>query len=65
LRRSLLINEGDWWITLFHSPLAIGLAIATVVLTIASSRVRINERMQEISEDAASATEDDKGKDNA
>ena len=65
LRRGLLINEGDWWITLFHGPLAIGLAIATVVLTIASSRVRINERMREISEDVASATEDDKGKDNA
>ena len=63
LRRGLLINEGDWWITLFHSPLAIGLAIATVVLTIASTRVRINERMQEISDDAAGETADEQPKD--
>ena len=53
LRRGLLINEGDWWITLFNSPLAIGLAVATVVLTIAPSRARINERMREISDEAA------------
>ncbi len=48
LRRGLLINEGDWWITLFNSPLAIALAVAAVAMTIIASRVRINERMQEI-----------------
>jgi putative tricarboxylic transport membrane protein len=46
LRRGLLINEGDWISTLFHSPLAIGLAIGVVVLTFISSRLRILERIQ-------------------
>ena len=46
LRRGLLINEGDWISTLFHSPLAIGLATGVVVLTYVSSRLRILERIQ-------------------
>jgi putative tricarboxylic transport membrane protein len=45
LRRGLLINEGDWLSTLFHSPLAIGLALAVVLLTYISSRARIMERV--------------------
>ncbi|MFT5438959.1 MAG: putative tricarboxylic transport membrane protein [Alphaproteobacteria bacterium] len=52
LRRGLLINEGDWITTLFHSPLAIGLALGVVVLTYASSRLRIMERMNAIRDDA-------------
>ena len=48
LRRGLLINEGDWMAALFNSPLAVGLAIAVVVLTYVSSRMRMTERMQEI-----------------
>jgi putative tricarboxylic transport membrane protein len=51
LRRGLLINEGDWITTLFHSPLAIGLALGVVVLTYASSRMRIMERMNAIRDD--------------
>jgi putative tricarboxylic transport membrane protein len=50
LRRGLLINEGDWLYTLFHSPLAIGLAVASVVLTYVSSRMRVSERMADIAE---------------
>jgi len=52
LRRGLLINEGDWATTLLNSPLAIGLAIGVAALTYLSSRMRIAERMAEISEDA-------------
>ncbi len=48
LRRGLLINDGDWLAALFNSPLAIGLAIAVVILTWISSRVRMSERMQDI-----------------
>jgi putative tricarboxylic transport membrane protein len=49
LRRGLLINEGDWLSTLFHSPLAIGIAVAVVLLTYISTRIRILERMHEMS----------------
>jgi len=51
LRRGLLINEGDWITTLFHSPLAIGLALGVVVLTYLSSRVRIMERLNQMRDD--------------
>ncbi|MDA0662852.1 MAG: hypothetical protein O3B08_08460 [Proteobacteria bacterium] len=36
--------------SLFNSPLAIGLAIAVVILTWISSRVRMSERMQDIAD---------------
>ncbi len=52
LRRGLLINEGDWLAALFHSPLAIGLAVGVIVLTWLSSRVRIMERMQRMTGEA-------------
>lgn len=52
LRRGLLINEGDWLAALFSSPLAIGLAIAVVILTYISSRLRILERIQQQARDA-------------
>lgn len=55
LRRGLLINEGDWFATLLNSPLAIGLALGVVVLTYISSRIRIAERMMEISDEQAEA----------
>jgi len=51
LRRGLLINEGDWISTLFHSPLAIGLAIGVIVLTYISARIRILERLNRIGDD--------------
>ena len=51
LRRGLLINEGDWAATLFNSPLAIGLAIGVLALTYISSRMRVAERMMEISKE--------------
>ncbi len=53
LRRGLLINEGDWFQTLLNSPLAVGLALAVVLLTFISSRIRIAERMAELSEEEA------------
>ena len=52
LRRGLLINEGDWIATLFHSPLAIGLAIGVVALTYLSTRMRIMERVAQSADDA-------------
>ena len=52
LRRGLLINEGDWLAALFSSPLAIGLAIAVVILTYISSRLRILERIQQQAREA-------------
>jgi putative tricarboxylic transport membrane protein len=51
LRRGLLINEGDWISTLFHSPLAIGLAAGVVLLTWLSSRIRILERVNRMREE--------------
>jgi TctA family transporter len=36
--------------SLFNSPLAIGLAIAVVILTWISSRVRMSERMQDVAD---------------
>lgn len=58
LRRGLLINEGDWIATLLNSPLAIGLAIGVVVLTYISSRIRIAERMMEMSEEQEKEPDD-------
>jgi len=51
LRRGLLINEGDWVTTLFHSPLAIGLALGVVLLTYFSARLRILERVNRMRDD--------------
>jgi putative tricarboxylic transport membrane protein len=48
IRRGLLIQEGDWSAALFNSPLAIGLAIAVVFFTYLSTRLRMAERMEEI-----------------
>jgi putative tricarboxylic transport membrane protein len=59
LRRGLLINEGDWFATLMNSPLAIGLAIGVVLLTYISSRIRISERMMEMSEEQMAEDEKD------
>jgi putative tricarboxylic transport membrane protein len=59
LRRGLLINEGDWFATLMNSPLAIGLAIGVVLLTYISSRLRISERMIEMSEEQMAEDEKD------
>lgn len=55
IRRGLLINEGDWLAALFNSPLAIGLAIAVVVLTYLSTRLRMAERMKKISDEGEAA----------
>ncbi len=52
LHRGVLINEGDWLTTLFHGPLAIGLAVGVVVPSYLSTRVRIIERMREVSGEA-------------
>ena len=45
LRKALLINQGRWLDALFHSPLAIGLCIAVVVLTLLAARIGIGERI--------------------
>ena len=52
IRRSLLINEGDWMAALFTSPLAIGLAVAVVFLTYLSTRVQLQvaKRMRDITD---------------
>ena len=62
IRRGLLINEGSWMDALFSSPLAIGLAIAVVLLTWLSTKARISERMQVVDEDEAEGTEFEKKK---
>ncbi|MBT4703271.1 MAG: hypothetical protein HOB79_19530 [Rhodospirillaceae bacterium] len=51
IRRSLLIQEGDWMAALFNSPLAIGLALAVVFFTYLSTRLRMSERMQDIADE--------------
>ena len=65
LRRGLLINEGDWLATLLNSPLAIGLAIAVVLLTYISTRMRISERMTEIADEAEAAEAEAKSNTNS
>jgi putative tricarboxylic transport membrane protein len=50
LRRALLINRGDWGSALFGSPLAIGLAAVTILLTIIFARSHLNRRIREIGE---------------
>jgi len=52
LRRSLLINEGDWIAAPFNSPLAIGLVVAVVFFTYLSTRLRVAERMRDIADKA-------------
>jgi putative tricarboxylic transport membrane protein len=47
LRRALLINQGDWFLALFKSPLAISLFVAGVVLTYLSIRLQVMERISE------------------
>ncbi len=51
IRRGLLINEGDWLSTFLGSPLSIGLAISVVLLTYLSTRLRMAERMKEVSDE--------------
>ena len=46
LRRALLINRGDWSAALFDSPLAIGLAVATVVLVFLLARTQLSSRIK-------------------
>ena len=41
LRKALLINRGDWLLTLFHSPLAIALFIFCVVVVAIMIRVHV------------------------
>lgn len=48
VRRALLINQGDWFAALFHSPLAIGLFVSVVVLSYCAIRLRLGERLTEI-----------------
>jgi putative tricarboxylic transport membrane protein len=45
LRRALLINRGDWFQTLFHSPLAIALCISCVVLSFLAIRLEVSKRL--------------------
>ena len=48
LRRALLINRGDWGSALFDSPLAIGLAAATVLLVLLLARTQLSRRMKSL-----------------
>ena len=52
LRRALLINRGQWGEALFDSKLAIGLAIATVVLVVLLARSHITQRFKAAPADA-------------
>mgnify|MGYP003146667639 FL=1 len=51
LRRALLINRGDWGNALFDSNLAIGLAVATVVLVVFLARSQMSSRIKSLSSD--------------
>ena len=46
LRKAFLIGGGDWFETLFNSPLSIGLFVLCVVSIYAAARLRINERVK-------------------
>lgn len=48
LRRALLITHGDWMSALFSSPLAVGLAVATVVLSTFFAVSHVNRRVKEL-----------------
>lgn len=50
LRRALLIGHGQWFIALFASPLAIGLCVSAVVLTVVSVRLQLSERFTRVGE---------------
>jgi len=45
MRRALLIGRGQWISALFNSPLAIGLVLATIVLTVISIKLKASEKM--------------------
>jgi len=45
LRRGLIIHRGDWFDTLFHSNLAIGLAIAALALTVLCAKFNVMEKI--------------------
>ena len=50
IRKALLINQGDWMAAFFHSPLAIGLCTATIVLTFIAVRLGVGERINVMAE---------------
>jgi putative tricarboxylic transport membrane protein len=55
LRRALIIQHGSWFDALFHSNLAIGLAVAAVILTAMCVRFNVMERIADASEREAKA----------
>ena len=57
LRRALLINQGDWFAALFHSPLAIGLFVSVLALSYLAIRLRVGERLTEMSGSQAEGME--------
>jgi TctA family transporter len=50
LRRGLIINRGDWFDTLFHSNLAISLAIAALILTALCVKFNVMEKITDAGE---------------
>jgi putative tricarboxylic transport membrane protein len=46
LRRALIISRGEWIQALFGSPLSIGLALATVVLTFLCIKLKASEKIR-------------------
>ena len=50
IRKALLISGGDWLVAFFHSPLAIGLFSAVIILTLITMRLRVGERLNELAE---------------
>ena len=50
IRKALLINQGYWMAAFFHSPLAIGLCTATIVLTFIAVRLGVGERINVMAE---------------
>ena len=56
LRKAFLIGGGNWFETLFNSPLSIGLAIACMISIYGAARLRINEKVKKA---AIAATENE------
>ncbi len=55
IRRALLIQDGSMFQALFHSKLAIGLAVTAAVLTYFSAKLQVMERIAHAAQDDAKA----------
>ena len=62
LRRGLIINQRDWFDTLFHSNLAIGLAVSAFILTALCVKFNVMEKIADAADREAKEQDDMKSK---